>query len=60
MNYHGPGEITVDELSAYMESVGTDIPSAQLESLLQEVGADPDGDGKMTKDEFFEFVQKVP
>ena len=51
------GEIEISELEEYISSVGREIPAAALAKLLARSGADADGSGTLSRDEFFELVR---
>ena len=51
------GMISVHELEAYIQSVGRDIPAEQLAKLFQHMGWDTDGDGTLSRDEFYELAR---
>ena len=51
------GMISVHELEAYIQSVGRDIPAVQLAKLFHHMGWDTDGDGTLSRDEFYELAR---
>ena len=55
----GSGEIDVHELSSFMKSVGRDVPTGELLSLINEIGIDEDNDGTLSKEELLSFVRQT-
>ena len=53
----GSGEIEITELEAFISSVGREIPAKALAKLLERSGADADGSGTLSRDEFLELVR---
>ncbi|KAL1510690.1 hypothetical protein AB1Y20_006985 [Prymnesium parvum] len=52
----GSGMITVDELEAYMSSVGRTVPSGPLAEMLRDISSDLAG--SLSRDDFLEFLRQ--